>query len=349
MTPRTRATTRDEQPADDGVDREAEVAGEGGLPALHQGLVDDAAVPDVADHPAEPEGDRGRLHDDAAGDDPGECGVELAHGGLLLVVCDPSTVGARGIRPVTGVAVRGRGADRRRTGGCRRVLGAGRGMPVGLDPVTREPSAGRSWGVAVKALLVRHARCDRRRVAGLRLRRARVHATRDRTRRRPRLADPGDPAAARLRAVAAHGHLLAGRRVRRPGGDGLRRSGPPTRCSCRPIPDLMRRRRLRLPQCRRPDGGRRLHRRVPAHVWAVPGRRARAALAAGRLSSLWICALVAPLTLLTTPYVVLPQYAGLTEQIENPMAVPALEWAAPVVDASGRPALASRRRSACSC
>ena len=50
------------------------------------------------------------------------------------------------------------------------------------------------------------------------------------------------------------------------------------------------------------------------------------------VSSLWICALVAPLTLLTTPYVVLPQYAGLTEQIENPMAVPALEWAAPLVD-----------------
>ena len=63
----------DEQPADDRVDREAEVAGEGRLPALHQGLVDDTAVHDVADHPAEPEGDRGGLHDDAAGDDPGEC------------------------------------------------------------------------------------------------------------------------------------------------------------------------------------------------------------------------------------------------------------------------------------
>ena len=50
------------------------------------------------------------------------------------------------------------------------------------------------------------------------------------------------------------------------------------------------------------------------------------------VSSLWICALVAPLTLLTNPYVVLPQYAGLTAQIENPLAVPALEWAAPWVD-----------------
>ena len=51
------------------------------------------------------------------------------------------------------------------------------------------------------------------------------------------------------------------------------------------------------------------------------------------VSSLWMCALVAPLTLLTTPYVVLPQYSGFTEQVENPLVVPALEWAAPVVDA----------------
>lgn len=50
-------------------------------------------------------------------------------------------------------------------------------------------------------------------------------------------------------------------------------------------------------------------------------------------TAVWLCAMLLPLTVLTTPIVVLPQYSGLTEQIENPLAVPALEWAAPVVDA----------------
>ena len=47
---------------------------------------------------------------------------------------------------------------------------------------------------------------------------------------------------------------------------------------------------------------------------------------------LWLLALVAPLTLLTTPYVVMTQYIGVQATIPNPYAVPALEWAAPVVD-----------------
>ena len=51
------------------------------------------------------------------------------------------------------------------------------------------------------------------------------------------------------------------------------------------------------------------------------------------LSTVWVCLLVAPLTLLTTPDVVLPQYLGVSAEIENPVAVPWLEWAAPVVDA----------------
>ena len=67
------------------------------------------------------------------------------------------------------------------------------------------------------------------------------------------------------------------------------------------------------------------------------------------VSSLWICALVAPLTLLTNPYVVLPQYAGLTAQIENPLAVPALEWAAPLVDTLVVSALVFLPLSRCSC
>lgn len=48
---------------------------------------------------------------------------------------------------------------------------------------------------------------------------------------------------------------------------------------------------------------------------------------------LWLQALVAPLTLLTTPQVVMTQYIGVQATIPNPYAVPALEWAAPVVDA----------------
>ncbi|GAB3069003.1 hypothetical protein GCM10027053_36480 [Intrasporangium mesophilum] len=48
---------------------------------------------------------------------------------------------------------------------------------------------------------------------------------------------------------------------------------------------------------------------------------------------LWLQALVAPLTLLTTPQVVMTQYIGVQAAIPNPYAVPALEWAAPVVDA----------------
>ncbi len=51
------------------------------------------------------------------------------------------------------------------------------------------------------------------------------------------------------------------------------------------------------------------------------------------LGTVWVCLLVAPLTLLTTPHVVLPQYLGLSAEIENPVAVPWLEWAAPLVDA----------------
>ena len=47
---------------------------------------------------------------------------------------------------------------------------------------------------------------------------------------------------------------------------------------------------------------------------------------------LWLLALVAPLTLLTTPNVVMTQYIGVQATIPNPYAVPALEWAAPAVD-----------------
>jgi signal transduction histidine kinase len=50
------------------------------------------------------------------------------------------------------------------------------------------------------------------------------------------------------------------------------------------------------------------------------------------LSTVWVCLLVAPLTLLTTPHVVLPQYLGLSAEIENPLVVPWLVWAAPLVD-----------------
>ena len=50
------------------------------------------------------------------------------------------------------------------------------------------------------------------------------------------------------------------------------------------------------------------------------------------LSSVWICVLAAPLTLLTMPTVVLPSYLGMTAAIENPVAVPAFAWAAPLVD-----------------
>jgi signal transduction histidine kinase len=47
---------------------------------------------------------------------------------------------------------------------------------------------------------------------------------------------------------------------------------------------------------------------------------------------LWALAFAAPLTLLTNPTVVLSQYIGVEATIPNPYAVPALEWAAPLVD-----------------
>ena len=50
------------------------------------------------------------------------------------------------------------------------------------------------------------------------------------------------------------------------------------------------------------------------------------------LGSVWICAFVAPLTMLTMPYVVLPQYVGVTATVENPLFVPALAWAAPLAE-----------------
>lgn len=47
---------------------------------------------------------------------------------------------------------------------------------------------------------------------------------------------------------------------------------------------------------------------------------------------LWVPVLVGPLTLLTTPHVVMPAYAGINgPPIPNPYSVPALEWAAPAV------------------
>ena len=52
------------------------------------------------------------------------------------------------------------------------------------------------------------------------------------------------------------------------------------------------------------------------------------------LSTVWVCLLVAPLTLLTTPDVVLPQYFGVSaEESRTPSRSRWLEWAAPVVDA----------------
>ncbi|KRC59175.1 hypothetical protein ASE14_15480 [Agromyces sp. Root81] len=48
---------------------------------------------------------------------------------------------------------------------------------------------------------------------------------------------------------------------------------------------------------------------------------------------LWTPLLVGPLTLLTTPHVVMSQYIGISgDAITNPFAVPWLEWAAPVVE-----------------
>ncbi len=46
---------------------------------------------------------------------------------------------------------------------------------------------------------------------------------------------------------------------------------------------------------------------------------------------MWVGALAGPLTLLTTPVVVLPQYLGVQASVPNPYAVPAFEWAAPLV------------------
>ena len=50
------------------------------------------------------------------------------------------------------------------------------------------------------------------------------------------------------------------------------------------------------------------------------------------LRSVWVCAFVAPLTMLTMPLVVLPQYAGVTAVVQNPLFVPGLAWAAPAVE-----------------
>lgn len=48
---------------------------------------------------------------------------------------------------------------------------------------------------------------------------------------------------------------------------------------------------------------------------------------------LWIPVLVGPLTLLTTPHVVMSQFIGISgDAISNPYVVPWLEWAAPAVD-----------------
>ncbi len=50
------------------------------------------------------------------------------------------------------------------------------------------------------------------------------------------------------------------------------------------------------------------------------------------LSSLWVFVAVAPLTLVTMPYIVIPQYVDAPADVPNPLAVPWLEWAAPLVD-----------------
>jgi signal transduction histidine kinase len=46
---------------------------------------------------------------------------------------------------------------------------------------------------------------------------------------------------------------------------------------------------------------------------------------------MWVGAFAGPLTLLTNPVVVLPQYVGVQASVPNPYAVPALGWAAPLV------------------
>ena len=70
---------RDDTRADDPVDPEAELADAAGAAALEEGLVDDSALRHVVEHAAEREGDRGGLHDDGAGDDPGQARVDPVH------------------------------------------------------------------------------------------------------------------------------------------------------------------------------------------------------------------------------------------------------------------------------
>ena len=59
---------------------------------------------------------------------------------------------------------------------------------------------------------------------------------------------------------------------------------------------------------------------------------------------LWTPVLVGPLTLLTTPHVVMSQFIGISgEAIPNPYFVPWLEWAAPAVQCPRRPVVGGRR------
>ena len=136
-------------------------------------------------------------------------------------------------------------------------------------------------GCGRQARLVRHARGDRFRRAGVRLRGPRLPGAVGRSRRRPRLADHRGPAPLRLRDVAAHGDVLARRPVH-----GARRDGCCGGVRLRdPRPGEPRAHgvaRLPVPQRGGPDGRRGGHGRVPAHAGSLPGRRPGAAVATRR-------------------------------------------------------------------
>ena len=248
--------------------------GERGLLALDEGLVDDATVHDVADHAAEAEGDRRRLHDDAGGDDPGEGGVELAHGGL------PSGgVVAPRRRPGRGAA-----AQREHLPNGPGKPWPGPGLASGFwwvpHPVTRRPpgadhevvvSSGRAWLVGTRPPSGRRHSPTSSSCPGF-------------TDRPNTGAGLGWPLARGLPLFVFGVWLLTvtSSRVAVYVALGATGSavGPPTRPRVDDLEVLGP--GLRPTQPGRPDGRRAGGGRLPPHVRDLPGRPPRAALAASR-------------------------------------------------------------------
>ena len=303
--------------ADDPVDPEAELAAAAGSAALEEGLVDDAALRHVVEHPAEREGDRRGLHDDGAGDDPGEARVDPAHELHSLFVRRRGAASAC-------IETLAEDDARRKTAGPDVAWGSAArssgGQPLRASGVT--PSRERSrrrimepWSAGGRALR-RSARSGSRRWS--------TSSSSAGSSRPTPVKALAWPLLGVLPLFVFGMWLLTVSSSRTGGAHRARRDRDGRRLRVRDVRAAEHRdpRRAVVPavQHDRTDGGCGGDVGVPHRVRHVPRRGPRAAVAAHRGAFLWVPVLVGPLTLLTTPHVVMPQYIGISgDAIANPL------------------------------